>query len=353
MKIGSPIIRTLFIGGGTPSSIPSPIFSSFLNELNQITGNSVIESTVELNPETVTEKLLYILKNNSINRISVGVQSLNDNILKTLGRNTNVKNTTEALTLIKNYWTGSFSVDLINTVPGQTVKSALEDINKVRNFNPDHISLYNLTFEPSTELYSKLRSGKIREIKETIDLEMQIKSIDLLKSYGYERYEVSNFAQKGKKSLHNLNYWDMGSYLGIGPSAASTLLSDKGPVRLEYERSISDFISTKNINERIDIEYIGLDSFLLEHLMMGFRLKKGINITKINNIFKIDIENFLKPLKTKWNDFLIFKRDSIYLSSKGIKFLNPFLLDIAALIEDEKTNITNKEINWPILTAQF
>ncbi|MDA3939639.1 MAG: radical SAM family heme chaperone HemW [Spirochaetia bacterium] len=352
-KMGSPTIRTLFIGGGTPSAVRLNMLEIFLHKLMDIIGKSPLESTIELNPESVTVKLLKILFNNGINRKSVGFQSLHDNILKTLGRNTNVKINLEALNIIQKYWRGSFSVDLINTVPGQTVNSAVDDINKIQNFDPDHISLYNLTFEPSTKLFSLLKSGKINRLNESIDLDMQTKSIDLLQLLGYERYEVSNFAKKGKQSLHNINYWEMGSYLGIGPSAASTLLSEKGPVRIEYKRSISNYVSDSTFNDRINFEYLDSDTFLLEHLMMGLRLKEGINIIKINNIFNMNIINFLKPLSTKWKDILIIDKESIYLSKNGLSFLNQFLIDIATLIDHAKTNLTNKEINWPILTAHF
>jgi oxygen-independent coproporphyrinogen-3 oxidase len=351
--MGSPTIRTLFIGGGTPSAVRLNMLEIFLHKLMDIIGKSPLESTIELNPESVTVKLLKILFNNGINRKSVGFQSLHDNILKTLGRNTNVKINLEALNIIQKYWRGSFSVDLINTVPGQTVNSAVDDINKIQNFDPDHISLYNLTFEPSTKLFSLLKSGKINRLNESIDLDMQTKSIDLLQLLGYERYEVSNFAKKGKQSLHNINYWEMGSYLGIGPSAASTLLSEKGPVRIEYKRSISNYVSDSTFNDRINFEYLDSDTFLLEHLMMGLRLKEGINIIKINNIFNMNIINFLKPLSTKWKDILIIDKESIYLSKNGLSFLNQFLIDIATLIDHAKTNLTNKEINWPILTAHF
>lgn len=351
--MGSPVIRTLFIGGGTPSSIPSPDLSDFLCKLLAITGNISLESTIEVNPETVTIELLSVLSKNGINRISVGIQSLDNSILTTLGRNTDVETTLEALNIIKNYWTGSFSADLINTVPGQSVPGALLDISRIINFNPEHISLYNLTFEPSTKLYNLLKSGKLEPIGESEDSLMQIKSLELLESNNFKRYEISNFAKKGKESLHNLNYWNMGSYLGVGPSAASTLMTSQGPVRIEYKRSLSDFLQNSAIENRVVIENIKPESFLLEHLMMGFRLKKGIDILHINNIFKMNIEVYLKPLYQQWGKLLKTGKGSIHLTKEGLSLLNPFLIDIAALINKNNLHINAKEINWPILTAHF
>ena len=175
--------------------------------------------------------------------------------------------------MIKNNWTQSFSADLINAVPEQTLNIALSDIRQIIYFKPDHISLYSLTYEPGTKLFSKLEKGKIELISDNEDILMEKESIDLLKSMEFNRYEISNFAKKGKETLHNLNYWKMGSYFGIGPSAASTLLTNTGPLRLSYKRSISDFLNSKTIADRTEQELINPGSFLLEHLMMVFRIK--------------------------------------------------------------------------------
>jgi len=345
--MGSPVVRTLFIGGGTPGSIPSLLLADFLIKVCQITGNSAIETTIELNPETVTKELLDILENNCINRISIGVQSLDDRILHTLGRNTDALTTQKGLEIIKINWKGSLSVDLINAVPGQTVDSSLTDIERVHTFKPDHISLYSLTFEPSTKLYTLLQSGKITPLSESVDLVMQKESLKLLETLGYNRYEISNFAKKEKESLHNLNYWKMGSYLGIGPSAASTLVTSTGPVRIIYKRSISNFIKSSTFKERTDLEYITPDSFLLEHLMMGFRLLEGVKTDHIKNVFGIDLKEYLNPLFIKWKEMLIIENSSIGLTNKGLSLLNPFLIDIAALIADNPLQISVKDINWP------
>lgn len=352
-NIGKPVIKTVFIGGGTPSAVPFDLLSSFLKNLGKMFITKPCEYTIELNPETVTKDLLEILSANGIHRISIGVQSLDDRILRTLGRNTDAVTTLEGLEIIKNNWKGSFSVDLINAVPGQTVTNSLSDIEGINHFDPDHISLYSLTFEPSTKLYKMLEAGEITTLSESTDLKIQKESLDLLESLGYKRYEISNFAKEGKVSLHNLNYWKMGSYLGVGPSAASTLLTGTGPVRLMYKRSISNFIGSTFFKDRFDIEYLEPDSFFLEHLMMGFRLIKGVKTDYINNVFDTDLINYLEPIFIKWKDMLIIENDSIRLTNNGLSFLNPFLIDIAALIAENPLKISGKDIKWPILTAQF
>ncbi|MCD6397726.1 MAG: radical SAM family heme chaperone HemW [Spirochaetaceae bacterium] len=346
-SLGNPEVRTLFIGGGTPSSIPSHILRKFLEKLNIIINIKPYEYSIELNPETVTREVLSILEENSINRISLGVQSLDDRVLKVLGRNTNSIRTLKALETIKKYWTKSFSADLINAVPEQTLKIALSDIRQINYFKPDHISLYSLTFEAGTKLFSRLEIGKIQPIKDSDDIFMQKESINLLKSMGFNRYEVSNFAKNGKESLHNLNYWKMGSYLGIGPSGASTLLTNAGPLRLSYKRSISNFLNSKTIADRTEQELINPESFLLEHLMMGFRLKNGIDIEHINSVFNLDIEDYLKTVIGKWRRVIKLTETSIYLNSNGLALLNPFLVDVASLISMQKLKIRVSEINWP------
>jgi len=329
------------------------VLSDFLSKLLVITGTVSLESTIEVNPETVTDELLSILEQKGIDRISMGIQSLNNSVLKILGRNTTLRKSLYALEKIKNNWKGSFSVDLINTVPDQTVKMALADIVKASEFKPDHFSLYSLSFEPDTVLYKELIKGKISSVPEKTDTLMQEESVSLLHSLEYNRYEVSNYAKQGKESLHNINYWNMGSYLGVGPSAASTLLTSGGPVRIEYKRSISDFLQDSIIENRILIEHIKPESFLLEHLMMGLRLKKGIDILHINKVFTIDIEDFLNPLFKQWKNFLKIEKGTIYLTEEGLSLLNPFLIDIASLIDKNNLQINAEEINWPILTAQF
>jgi oxygen-independent coproporphyrinogen-3 oxidase len=350
-KLGSPEIRTLFIGGGTPSAIPGDLLANFLNRLNKSFSNSPKESTIELNPETVTEELLIILEDNEINRISVGVQSLDDGILKTLGRNIDTAATLKALDTIKRYWKGSISFDLINSVPGQDVDTALSDIKRINKFDPGHISLYSLTFEPSTKLYSMLKAGRIQILSESVDSVMQKESIDLLKSLSFKRYEISNYTNDGKQSLHNLNYWNMGSYVGIGPSAASTMMTDDGPLRIGYKRDISTFLEQNSIEDRVELELLNPNSFLLEHLLMGFRLLKGIDTSHISKVFNFNIENYLKPLFSRWNDKLIITEDSIRLTEEGLSLLNPFLVDIAALIDKSPLEISISDINWPLETT--
>ena len=352
-KIGSPKIKTLFIGGGTPSSIPILLLEDFLGRLNGIIEDLSIESTIELNPETVTIDLLRVLFNNRINRISLGVQSLDDMVLNTLGRNTTREKTLYALDIIKKHWPGLFSIDLINAVPGQTIEKALSDISKINFFSPDHVSLYSLTFEPGTELYRLLAKGQIISILENTDNLMQKESISLLKSFGFNRYEISNYSKNGMESLHNLNYWKMGSYLGAGPAAASTLLDNSGPVRIIFKPDTSLFISSAPFSVRTEFESISKESFLLEHLMMGFRLLEGIDIKHINYVFNIDIKVFLTPLFKKWDKILLFNKESIFLTENGLFLLNPFLIDVASLIDEQCFGIVDKEINWPILTAQF
>lgn len=303
---------------------------------------------MELNPETVNKDLLRILSANGINRISVGVQSLDDRILRTLGRNTDALTTQKGLEIIRKNWKKSFSADLINAVPGQTVDSSLTDIERVNRFKPDHISLYSLTFEPSTKLYTMLQAGKITQLSESIDLVMQQESLKLLEALGYNRYEISNFAKKGKESLHNLNYWKMGTYLGMGPSAASTLMTSAGPVRIIYKRSISNFLKSSSYEERTDFEYLEPDSFLLEHLMMGFRLLEGVKTDHIKNVFGIDLKEYLNPMFIRWKEMLIIEKNYIRLANKGLSLLNPFLIDIAAVIDNNPLRISGKDINWPL-----
>ncbi|OGW76203.1 MAG: hypothetical protein A3J81_03000, partial [Nitrospirae bacterium RIFOXYB2_FULL_43_5] len=208
-------LKTIYIGGGTPTILPDECFRQLFTCLqNNYSLSPSPKITVEANPGTVDESKIKMLLSLGVNRISIGVQSFNDDELKTLGRIHTSNEALKAIEAIKNSGINNFSIDLIYGIPGQTMKTWEETLSKTAAFtiSPAHISSYELTPEKDTPLYGLIESGKIKIPDEELVLEMYGSAIDYLRNKGYEHYEISNFALPRFRCLHNLNYWDRGEY---------------------------------------------------------------------------------------------------------------------------------------------
>ncbi len=342
-RSGSPEISTVYIGGGTPSSLPLPVLDRFLSDLERLITDNVFEFTIEANPEDISPDFLKMLLDHRIDRLSMGIQSLDEKILKVLGRNTDRNITINALDCINLNWQRKKSFDMINCVPGQNTAGALRDIAEVISFNPDHISLYSLTFEEETPLTKLLNNGKFKQISENLGLDIYEKSIDFLEDSGFHRYEISNFSRQGKESFHNIRYWKMRPYFGAGPSAASTLPGHAGPLRLENPRNIDEFLKGEQLNWMISIEDIPVYSFLFEYLMMGFRLTLGIDTDGFKNIFNINFYSSFRRTLTLWAQRLVRNENFLALSREGLRFMDSFLADLVTELDDFSTI----SCNWP------
>lgn len=331
-------IHTVYIGGGTPSSLPDSILDSFLTELKKIIPDTGKEFTIEINPEDVTDHLLDIFKRHGIDRISMGIQSLNIRLLEILGRNAAKESSLKAMETISGNWQGKINFDIITSIPGQTVDNTLNDLETVLSYSPDHISLYTLTYEDNTPITGRIESGIISRVPEETESLIFNESINFLEKSGYGRYEISNFAKPGAQSVHNMAYWTMNPYFGAGPSAVSTIPGKSGPVRLENSRDLTNFTN-------IISEDITAPSFLLEHLLMGFRLVEGICVDRIENIFSIDFFKYFSNALGKWENNLQFKEGKISLDRNGLQLLNRFLLDMSSEISDNLEGLCR----WPLL----
>ena len=226
-------IDTVYIGGGTPTSLPPSLLEKLVYSITDLTGDEIKEFSIEINPETVDEELLIFLEDSPITRLSIGIQSFNDKHLKILGRNCTSGKGKHALDLLKNT-EKDINIDLISSIPGQTLQESINDINEAFSFSPSHISLYSLTIEENTPIAEKINS-------KDIDDEVWIKASEYLKSSGFDHYEISNFSLPGKQCLHNLNYWNMNPYIGCGPAAVSTVIINNTPFRLYNTVNIPPF----------------------------------------------------------------------------------------------------------------
>jgi oxygen-independent coproporphyrinogen-3 oxidase len=368
-QISPGTIGTVYIGGGTPNSLEPETFSDILERAAALcVETSVTEWTVELNPECITSAQLSELREAGVSRISVGAQSFSEPILRFLSRNTTADETRGALELVSDTWEGSWNIDLITAVPGQTEEAALDDLGKAVGFGPDHISFYSLTVEAGTPLADREAAGGfIRKSDEEAAAALR-RGWDMLRAAGYSHYEVSNFARPGRSSRHNLYYWRMHPYLGAGPGAVSTLPAAHGnlPLRLSVSRNFEEFLDGSFFPETgpgtlnrvagttrkaLDAEMLREGEFLLEYLMMGLRTVPGIELNEFRRIFGTDIRNVIPgTIERALRDELLTldpserRENCDYLSptETGMLLLDAVLLQAA--VEAEKRSV---ELNWP------
>ena len=227
-KSEAQMLKTIYIGGGTPSILPEECFDELFACLkDNFAISSEAEITVEANPGTVTEQKAKKLISLGVNRLSIGVQSFNDNELKTLGRAHRSEDALKAIEIIKKAGFQNFSIDLMYAIPGQTEDTWTHSLLQSAGIAPEHISAYELTPEEKTPLHGLLESGALNMPDEEIVLKMYDLAIDYLKLNKYEHYEISNFALQGSKCIHNLNYWNRGEYIGAGAGAHSFINSKR------------------------------------------------------------------------------------------------------------------------------
>lgn len=340
-KLDFPVIKTVFIGGGTPSLLPITALEKLLGYINS-QGDEIEEWTIESNPESISKEFLEICNTYGVNRLSVGIQSFHNVILDKIGRQARESDITRALELIRQYWKHDLNVDLISSLPGQTLSDITEDLNHALEFEPDHISFYGLTIEEGTELEDQISKGLVEELDELTSEAIWLKGNELLKKRGYINYEISNFT-KNRPCLHNINYWELKPYLGIGPSAVSTLKVDNKIIRKTNPPSLKKYLEGENQSWGEELEDIDNRDFLSDYIMMGLRLKHGIDLERFNNIFHKD----LRAISNVVGDFissevLVVQNNRLMFSEKYFPLMNIYLPDIL----DSLNSLTINNVNW-------
>lgn len=335
-------ISTVFIGGGTPSLIPPELFNRFLIRLNNRIGN-VDEFSVEVNPESFSPDLLDSLANNAVDRISMGVQTYDNQLLSWLGRPAGIDAIERADTLLRDRWTGRLSRDLLAALPAKPGR-LLNDLKHALRDKPGHLSMYELTIEPGTPLAESKSDLQMLPGEESMVGEWQ-SAIDYLVEQGYQRYEVSNFARPGDESLHNLNYWHMNPYLGIGPGAASTIPGPAGNVlRRQEPKNLISWLSSPTESFQ-DIK-ITTGDLALEHYMMGLRVSDGLPVSRFKTIFGSTPAEYAPRAVRRWieSGALISDNDALRPTGSGMELLDGILSDIA--VELDK-HLWPEHCQWP------
>lgn len=269
--------RTVFLGGGTPSLLSIPQLQRLLDELQRLTGfrDSALEVTAECNPESLDEDKASALLDLGVDRLSIGVQSLDGAVLELFGRVHGPDDGLRALEAARRAGARRANVDLIFGVQGQTEAGWRAELERVLDHGPDHVAAYGLTFEPGTVFMRWLDEGRVSRCPEALEVDLLLATREVCARRGFEGYEVSNFAAPGQRCLHNVNYWKNGSYVGIGPSAASFVGGERrGNVRSiqGYLRRLREGREAVDWTERLDAR-----ARLGETWWLGLRLAEGID----------------------------------------------------------------------------
>lgn len=285
------IVKSIYIGGGTPSYINEKHIEDILVIIKQISNISDdAEITIEVNPGTCDIKKLEVYFKNGINRLSFGLQSTNDKILKDIGRIHSYKEFEEEYEKAKKVGFKNISIDLMIGLPNQTIEDNIYDLEKLIKLNPSHISVYSLHLEENTKMKVLVDTKFLSLPDDKIEREMYHNTINMLEKEGYLQYEISNFSKIGKESKHNMNYWKQGNYIGFGAGASSFVNSTRYTNETDICKYITYVQNQDTYGIRKDIEELDEEDTLKEYVILSLRLRDGINLEKFKNKFKIGFE---------------------------------------------------------------
>lgn len=270
--------RTVYFGGGTPSALSISQLEVFFSGWPWRDGSKIEEFTFECNPSTVSLKKAELLKQVGVNRISLGVQSFQPEFLKLLGRTHTADGVRHTMEHLCSAGFENISIDLMYALPGQSIESWLNDLAEATELKPQHISAYNLNFEEDTAFFEKLNRG-IWQIDEALEREMFLKTVEFLESKEFHFYEISNFARSGYTSVHNQAYWDGKDYLGLGPSACSTVGHLRWKNVPDSHRYIES-ICARGYPERTE-EKLSSSIRQNERRMLALRTRQGIPLSEL------------------------------------------------------------------------
>lgn len=323
------IVNTVFIGGGTPSCISGKYIYEILEHLNKMVNvDTHSEITIEVNPKTLDSEKLSIYRKTGINRISMGVQSFNDNILKQIGRVHSAEDVLQTYKLIRKHGFSNVNFDIMFNLPNQTLDDLLDTLRKTISLDVEHISYYSLKLEEGTPFYKSYEKSELKLPDEDTERDMYHFGINLLNNNGYYHYEISNFSKKSCECKHNLKYWKLKPYVGLGLSAHSNVNNERYGNTPDFNKYFTSI--DKEILPIQQKEYINREMEMSEYLILGLRLINGININNFNSRYKIDFANKFGHIIQKHikQELLSRDEDSIKLTKKGLDLCNLVFMDL-------------------------
>lgn len=310
-------IETLYIGGGTPSCLSLEELEALFQVLSKFRLSRDVEFTFECNLKDLGEEKLEFLYHHGVNRLSIGIESFNEDKLQFMNRESDFTDAKQKIELARKIGFKNINVDLMYAIPKESIKTLEKDLKYILKLKPEHISTYSLIIEKNT----LVGLNKIKPIEEERDSKMYEVICKTLKKAGYQHYEISNFAKEGYKSKHNLTYWDNEEYYGFGCGASGYVAA----IRYENTKSLTEylkgnFVSSKSLMSKVDN--------MENELILGFRKIEGINLEKFFDKFEENMQNIfpIKPL-VKSGD-LVYKDGYVYIHPKKLYVMNEILIKL-------------------------
>jgi oxygen-independent coproporphyrinogen-3 oxidase len=329
-------VDTVYFGGGTPSYFGEAGIATIMNTIRKhFDVDSNAEITFEANPDSVTPRLLRRLRAEGFNRVSLGIQTDDDAILRDIGRPHTYRQAIQAVKQIRQAGFENLSVDLMYGLPGQTLEGWKKTVENVMQLQPEHISCYGLKLEEGTPLYARQNECNLPDDDQQAD--MYLAAVELLQQKGYRQYEISNFAQRGMASKHNLKYWNGGEYLGFGPDASS----DFAGKRFSMIRDIRTYISGVTSGGQVLRESQELQSRdrAGEYLMLRLRTSAGISREEYEKRYLLSFDPLAKILDLACQHHLAQHNGhgSYRLTPEGFLVSNSILSDLLLAQETSET----------------
>lgn len=321
-------VSTIFFGGGTPSVLEGEQIERILKRIRDIFQmEKDPEITLEMNPGTAEKEKLSLYRKAGINRLSIGLQSVKNDNLKLLGRIHTYEDFLDSCQMAREAGFDNISVDLISSLPGQTLEEWKEELEILMKTPLEHISIYQLIIEEGTEFYQ--RYGEHQELlpDEETSREIYLWTGKYLDGQGFEQYEISNYARAGRQSRHNLRYWERKDYLGLGMGAASMIHNIRMTNTRNWEKYIADCRDPRKIRE--DVEFLEEPRQMEEFMFLGLRKTRGVSRKEFHRIFGRDLDMVYEKVLSRHleNGMLKASRDRIFLSEEGVLVSNQVLSD--------------------------
>ena len=306
-------VETIYIGGGTPTLLNLDQLTFLFEMLKDF--KNIKEYSIEINPETLDENKVLLFKKYGLNRFSIGVESFDDNILKTLGRTHKKIDVYNAINMLKKHDLNNINIDLIFGATGSDVSSIQNDLKEFYKLDIKHLSFYSLILEENTILYHLYKHNKYVPIDNELEAKMYSYIIDDLEKNGFKQYEISNFAKEGYESIHNKLYWENKEYIGVGLGASGYL----DGVRYTNNTVLNTYYKNYKKYEEI----IDFNTKFSEEMILGLRMIKGINIDYVNKTYKKDILNDYKDIQKYINSgHLSIEKGYLHLTKEGLLIAN-------------------------------
>ena len=320
-------IDTIFFGGGSPSLLKGHQIEKIISALSKKYDlTNVIESSIEVNPGEIPLENLKLYKQFGINRLSIGVQSFQPDLLKVLTRNHSKKEIFETYDNARSIGFENINLDIMHSIPGQSFELLEKDLNETINLKPEHISAYSLTVEEGTELFTVVKEKIINKMPIDMDAKFYQNIKEKLTSHGYNFYEISNFSKPYLQCKHNLHYWGIEPYLGFGPSAHSF----DNKYRWRNTKSIDMYLKNIESNKSVkcNIELLSTKHKVNETIGFGLRMSSGIDLNRLPKKYKKGLEKKLILVEQKFKDCFKRRDSNVQLTSKGILFADEITVEL-------------------------